>query len=1246
MSVREVSSAEFYQLSRRTEGKLLVTQFTATWCGPCRRIAPQYEALARRMPEVEFVKVYEHNSRDAIIASGVRSFPTFHFYLGGAKVDECRGANIANVEQKANQHQAAASSAGGPVMVKLRFEREKPRENGEGFILVAQETDVEVHASEGLEIFKFQVLSLTDIEAEEQSLAAGDSNTPIDSDADLTAALRKAGGGVYGNYPVIRVSKRSKVARGGASAGRASAGTAAGATASKVDWEGCCSRTFFGGRAVIQPAYVIREETLLPEGDLSPLQKKKAGPEAILLVCKACAENCFVPGRAGPSAAISTAAAFVCQSKEACGKGYGSDLFSGRADAGVEVLPPGSPAAVAAEAAAAAAADKVYYAARGLPPATTNNSDNSEMADMRRQIASGMRGALAYEDGALQAKARAVLPTEGGSVVEKGAEMAAAGGFSEEEGLARALLSWFKKDFFKWTNKPPCSGCGARGACMQGKGGCAPTPEEASSKASVVELYVCKECGAETRYPRYNDPAKLLETRNGRCGEWANCFTLMCRAVGLEARCARDWTDHVWTEIWIPARNAWVHADACENKLDKPLMYEQGWNKRLSYVVAFGKDGAVDVTRRYTRRWLQVLSRRNLVPETWLAGIIGSHSATRTGTIVARLAEEQRELERYESMRCDGDGLDSEEKEGRLSGDAEWIAARGEGGGPAGAAGGSPRTAAAAAASPFTGVPMASLQPGGGLALCVAAVVERSGDASVLVGGTTVCRLSEGGRGHRGAVCVAAVSATTGVLLGANTFVLGTEADSAAEAWLDGQPDGAVVAVAAAGGGQSKEQAGLGAGLTEAMLAQLFGEGSPDTDADDGKSKPSDDESTSTAIAVVGFKKGPTGARRWARRQHRGEDGGGGRCALYAEILLPPPASGRAAAVQVELQDKLSLCPLRSLPAEGDAAAATTTPSAAAGSAPARGTCRRAGEPTVSVGPAVDLVDCPGWTTVLQVPGDMAGVASADDAGNEEVSAVPPVGWVVTTVHPAVGGTHEDTEEFDDGPVGCPAFVMGGSPVALTADGSAPPFLPAGRVREIVGWSGDAVNGVQVVYDVQGDAVRGPKRMGDHGLYRQSNFVLDVEGGEVLTEISVKAGAIVDSLRVRTNKGREKTWGGAGGHLQRTWHVPTGSSFLGFHGGVGGHVHSLGVTLAERGGQAAGASGESSLALDPVVKTNLYAADRVARACAQFLAFNAPPPGGGKAGRSAAASSPALRTPPPPPPAPQESMTTHETIRQ
>ena len=77
----------------------------------------------------------------------------------------------------------------------------------------------------------------------------------------------------------------------------------------------------------------------------------------------------------------------------------------------------------------------------------------------------------------------------------------------------------------------------------------------------------------------------------------------------------------------------------------------------------------------------------------------------------------------------------------------------------------------------------------------------------------------------------------------------------------------------------------------------------------------------------------------------------------------------------------------------------------------------------------------------------------------------------------------------------CPAFAMGGSPIPLSGGGG--PFLPVGRVREIIAWSGDSVNGVQVLYDVDGDIVRGPKRMGEHGLYRQSKLRLDVEGGEV-----------------------------------------------------------------------------------------------------------------------------------------------------
>lgn len=64
-------------------------------------------------------------------------------------------------------------------------------------------------------------------------------------------------------------------------------------------------------------------------------------------------------------------------------------------------------------------------------------------------------------------------------------------------------------------------------------------------------MHICSSCKKYTPFPRYTDLNILMVTRKGRCGEWANVFTLFCRSLGWDARHVIDQTDHVWTEVGI-----------------------------------------------------------------------------------------------------------------------------------------------------------------------------------------------------------------------------------------------------------------------------------------------------------------------------------------------------------------------------------------------------------------------------------------------------------------------------------------------------------------------------------------------------------------------------------------------------------------------------------------------------------------------------------------------------------------------
>ncbi|XP_076814788.1 peptide-N(4)-(N-acetyl-beta-glucosaminyl)asparagine amidase-like isoform X1 [Clavelina lepadiformis] len=326
-----------------------------------------------------------------------------------------------------------------------------------------------------------------------------------------------------------------------------------------------------------------------------------------------------------------------------------------------------------------------------LLKATENDNKNTipeHISNSQKVIMGRLRAhfenCLVYENKSLQNKARLIIPAaklnqRAQSQFSRIKTGASAVKVSFHHFLLLELLTWFKRDFFTWTDVPKCTNCDSSKKALS-IGMLSPTQEDFLWGASRVEGFRCQNCQKTLRFPRYNHPEKLLETRTGRCGEWANCFTLMCRSMGFEARHVLDWTDHVWTEIFIPPWDRWVHCDPCENACDKPLMYEKGWNKKLSLIVAANSEEIVDVTWRYSRARAEVTARRNeMFDAAWLDQALKSLNKSQTSIkseTRKRELERRSQIEKYE-FESSGE-LSDQQYGGRTSGSLAWRLARGE----------------------------------------------------------------------------------------------------------------------------------------------------------------------------------------------------------------------------------------------------------------------------------------------------------------------------------------------------------------------------------------------------------------------------------------------------------------------------------------------------------------------------------------------------------------------------------------
>jgi len=89
---------------------LMVVDFWAEWCGPCRMIAPILEELAGEYADRLVVgKVNVDENRQTAARFGIRSIPTLLFFLHGARADQVIGAHPkatikAKIDQLLNAH--------------------------------------------------------------------------------------------------------------------------------------------------------------------------------------------------------------------------------------------------------------------------------------------------------------------------------------------------------------------------------------------------------------------------------------------------------------------------------------------------------------------------------------------------------------------------------------------------------------------------------------------------------------------------------------------------------------------------------------------------------------------------------------------------------------------------------------------------------------------------------------------------------------------------------------------------------------------------------------------------------------------------------------------------------------------------------------------------------------------------------------------------------------------------------------
>lgn len=86
------------EISEVPQQGAVVIDFFATWCGPCKKIAPTYEKLSESFTSIVFLKVDVDESAELVDMFAISAMPTFVFLKNGQVVMKVEGADMKGLE--------------------------------------------------------------------------------------------------------------------------------------------------------------------------------------------------------------------------------------------------------------------------------------------------------------------------------------------------------------------------------------------------------------------------------------------------------------------------------------------------------------------------------------------------------------------------------------------------------------------------------------------------------------------------------------------------------------------------------------------------------------------------------------------------------------------------------------------------------------------------------------------------------------------------------------------------------------------------------------------------------------------------------------------------------------------------------------------------------------------------------------------------------------------------------------------